>query len=166
MRIDITDIAGMNGAYTEVSKDISTETLGSGITGIELDEFVHTDLKIEYMEGIIRVRGSVKGSYTAQCGRCLKNIKDSFAIDIEENFMHMSADNDNIDDYLYDGSHIDLTIPLIDNIMLSFPHVLVCSEDCKGLCEMCGTDLNEKQCSCEKHEINIKMEKLKDFFNQ
>lgn len=166
MRIDITAIAGVNGAYLEVSEDIPTETLESGITGIKLDEMVHADLKIEYMEGIIIVKGRVKGNYTAQCGRCLKDIKDEFDIEINENFMHMSGDMDDADDYLYDGGHIDLTIPLIDNILLSFPGVILCSSDCKGLCEVCGVNLNETQCTCEKDEINIKMEKLKDFFNQ
>jgi uncharacterized protein len=166
MRIDITGIAGIDGAYMEVSRDISTETLGSGMTGIELGETVHADLKIEYMEGIVTVRGKVTGGYSAQCGRCLKDIKDLFDIEIDENFIHMSVDSDNEDDYLYDGGNIDLTIPLIDNILLSFPGVILCDENCKGLCDICGTDLNVTQCSCERHDINIKMEKLKDFFNQ
>lgn len=166
MRIDITAIAGINGAYLEVSRDIDTETLVSGITGIELGETVHADLRIEYTEGIVSVKGRVKGNYTAQCGRCLADIEDEFDIEINENFMHMSKDMDNADDYMYDGSHIDLTVPLIDNILLSFPGVILCSSDCKGLCEICGADLNKTQCTCEKQEINIKMEKLKDFFNQ
>ena len=166
MRIDITSIAGINGAYLEVSRDIPTETLGSGFTGIELDETVHADLKIEYIEGFIIVKGSVSGNYASQCGRCLKDIKDEFDIEINENFMHMSKDMNNVDDYLYDGGHIDLTIPLLDNILLSFPGVILCSNECKGLCEVCGANLNETHCTCEKDVINIKMEKLKDFFNQ
>jgi uncharacterized protein len=166
MRIDITGIAGINGAYMDVSRDISTETLVSGMTGIELDETVHADLRIEYMEGVIVVRGKVNGKYKAQCGRCLKEIRDSFDIDIDENFIHISTELENEDDYLYDGGNIDLTIPLIDNILLSFPGVILCSNDCKGLCDICGTDLNETECSCERHGINIRMEKLKDFFNQ
>jgi len=166
MRIDIAGIAGINGAYLDVSKDISTENLGSGITGIELSETVHAELKIEYIEGFITVKGRVTGSYTAQCGRCLNNTHDEFDIIIDENFMHMSADMNSTDDYLYDGGYIDLTVPLIDNILLSFPGVLLCREDCKGLCDVCGINLNETQCSCEKHDVDIRMEKLKDFFNQ
>ena len=168
MRIDITDIAGINGAYLEVSRDVLTETLETSITGIELGEKVHTDLKIEYMEGTIAVKGRVTGSYTAQCGRCLADTEDEFDIKIDDKFMHMSIDKDNTDYYLYQGGYIDLTVPLIDNILLSFPGVILCSENCKGLCEVCGINLNETQCSCEKHDknINIKMEKLKDYFNQ
>ena len=166
MRIDIAGIAGINSAYLEVSNDISTETLESGITGIKLDEKVHADLKIEYMEGIIIVRGYISGSYTAQCGRCLENIRKKFSINIDEKFIHLSGNMDSTDDYLYDGNYIDMTIPIIDNILLSFPGVTLCNDDCKGLCAICGTDLNVEQCSCEKHEINIKMDKLKEFFNQ
>lgn len=166
MRIDITEIAGINGAYLEVSRDVLTETLETGITGIELGEKVHADLKIEYMEGTIAIKGRVTGSYTSQCGRCLAATEDEFDITIDDNFLHMSIDQDSTDDYLYEGGYIDLTVPLIDNILLSFPGVILCTEDCKGLCEVCGINLNETQCSCVKHDINIKMEKLKDYFNQ
>lgn len=168
MRIDITGIAGINGAYTEVSRDIPTEDIGTGITGIELGESVHADLKIEYMQGVITVKGRVTGDYHAQCGRCLKDIKDKFDINIDDSFVHMSGDGQDTDGYLYEGGHIDLTVPLIDNILLSFPGVMLCKDDCKGLCEVCGADLNETQCSCEKQDqdIDIRMEKLKDFFNQ
>ena len=166
MRIDITGIAGINGAQIEVSRDVPTETLGSGITGIKLDETVHADLTIEYMEGVIMIRGKVSGRYGAECGRCLKGIRGSFDIDIDESFVHMTDEQDNEDDYLYEGGYIDLTVPLIDNILLSFPGVMLCDPECRGLCDMCGTDLNVEQCSCERKDINIKMEKLKDFFNQ
>ncbi len=166
MRIDITAIAGINGAYLEVSRDIPTETLGSGIAGIELGDTAHADLKIEYIEGNIAVKGRVKGKYTTQCGRCLKDIRDEFDIEVNEMFIHISKDGDNADDYLYEGGHIDLSVPLIDNILLSFPGVILCSKDCNGLCEVCGANLNETECTCEKQDINIKMEKLKDFFNQ
>ncbi len=166
MRIDIAGIAGINGAYLEVSRDVLTENLGKGITGIELSDKVHVDLKIEYMEGTIAVKGRVTGRYTAQCGRCLADTEDEFDIIFDEIFTHMLTDMDNTDYYLYKSGYIDLTIPLIDNILLSFPGVILCSANCKGLCEVCGTNLNETQCSCKKHDINIKMEKLKDYFNQ
>ena len=166
MRIDIAGIAGINGAYLEVSRDVLTENLEKGITGIELSDKVHVDLKIEYIERTIAVKGRVTGRYTAQCGRCLVDIEDEFDIIFDEIFTNMLTDMDNTDYYLYKSGYIDLTIPLIDNILLSFPGVILCSANCKGLCEICGTNLNETQCSCEKHDINIKMEKLKDYFNQ
>ena len=166
MRIDIAGIAGINGAYLEVSRDVLIENLGKGITGIELSDKVHVDLKIEYMEGTIAVKGRVTGRYTAQCGRCLADIEDDLDVIIDENFVHTSIDMNSKGNYLYKGRYLDLTVPLIDNILLSFPGVILCSDNCKGLCEVCGTNLNETQCSCEKHGINIKMEKLKEFFNQ
>ena len=166
MRIDITGIAGINGARSEISTDIPAKELGGGITGIELSEMVHADLKIEYMEGTISVKGRVKGSYKAQCARCLAEIEDFFDLDIEERLVHMSADTNDTENYLFDAGYIDLTVPLIDNILLSFPGVVLCNKDCKGLCQFCGVNLNETQCSCENHDIDIRMDKLKDFFNQ
>jgi len=166
MRIDITGIEGKNSACTEISIDIPTKDLVDGIYGIELGEMVHADLKFEYMVGTISVYGKVKGDYKAQCSRCLAQTGDSFDIIIDERFVHSAQDNVESDSYLYEGGFIDLTVPLIDNILLSLPGVVLCSNECKGLCQICGVDLNETQCSCENHDVDIRMDKLKDFFNQ
>lgn len=166
MRIDIIEIAGKNGAYIIISEEIATETLCSEIIGIELDKNVHADLKIEYMEGIIMVKGKIRGGYKSICGRCLKDISRKFDIDINEGIIHIDEGMEDSDGYLYEGNQLDLTVLLIDKIMLSFPGAMLCREECKGLCDVCGIDLNLKSCSCEKDKINIKMEKLKDFFNQ
>ncbi|MFO7612439.1 MAG: DUF177 domain-containing protein [Clostridia bacterium] len=166
MRINIAGITGKDGAYTEVSMDIPVEELGAGIAGIRLEENIHADLKAEYLEGMIMVKGRLSGRYSTECSRCLKNIKGNIDIEVNERFVKMSGEALDTDNYLYEGDHIDMMVPLIDNIFLGFPGAMVCSKDCKGLCQECGVDLNITECSCVKHEINMKMEKLKDFFNQ
>ena len=69
MRIDITEIAGVNGASISVERDIPSSELVAGYTDVELDKNVHVDLKIEYIEGIITVSGKVSGKYNAVCAR-------------------------------------------------------------------------------------------------
>ncbi|MBN1623071.1 MAG: DUF177 domain-containing protein [Clostridia bacterium] len=167
MRIDITEIAGMNGAYISVEKDIPSSELISGKSDVTLGESIHIDLKIEYIEGMIIVSGVVSGTYHAVCGRCLADIDEKFNIELHENFMHASDTNNDSDDYNYEGWHIDLASPLIDNILLDLPSVMLCREDCRGLCISCGKNLNDGDCSCDlsDHGINLQMEKLKDFFD-
>lgn len=47
------------------------------------------------------------------------------------------------------GQPIDLTEGIREDILLTFPQSFHCSEDCKGLCPVCGQNLNVGQCSCE-----------------
>jgi uncharacterized protein len=167
MRIDITEITGKNGAYINVERDIPSSELISGESDVKLGESVHIDLKIEYIEEMIIVSGVVSGKYHAVCGRCLADIDEKFNIDFRENFLHLSDIGEDSDDYKYEGGHIELASPLIDNILLDLPSAMLCKKDCRGLCISCGKNLNNGDCSCDHsdHGINLQMEKLKDFFD-
>jgi uncharacterized protein len=42
---------------------------------------------------------------------------------------------------------------------------LLCSEDCKGLCQKCGADLNHGKCNCPEHEPDPRWAALKKLFD-
>lgn len=48
----------------------------------------------------------------------------------------------------FDGSIIDPKEVLRELIMLELPYLAYCKPDCKGLCQRCGTNLNNGTCSC------------------
>ena len=53
---------------------------------------------------------------------------------------------------------------LRDTILLSIPLKPLCREECKGLCPVCGKNLNEGECEHVKkkeEEIDPRWEKLK-----
>lgn len=43
---------------------------------------------------------------------------------------------------------IDLGVLLREQIYLALPARVLCRSDCRGLCQQCGTDLNDARCSC------------------
>ena len=43
---------------------------------------------------------------------------------------------------------LDITEDVRQTVMLAVPLKLLCSENCKGLCPYCGTNLNTGTCSC------------------
>ena len=53
----------------------------------------------------------------------------------------------------YEGDRIYLDEIIAEQLLLAEPMKHLCSEDCKGLCQRCGKNLNEGSCDCaEKHE--------------
>ena len=46
--------------------------------------------------------------------------------------------------------------------VLALPVSVICQDDCKGLCTVCGQDLNEKECGCQRKVVDIRLAKLKD----
>ncbi|HWT27780.1 MAG TPA: DUF177 domain-containing protein, partial [Mobilitalea sp.] len=63
------------------------------------------------------------------------------------------------------GYNLDVDILIYDEILIGFPMKLLCSEDCKGICKHCGTNLNEKTCDCDKTEYDPRMSVIRDIFN-
>jgi uncharacterized protein len=47
-------------------------------------------------------------------------------------------------------------------LILALPNQVVCSEECRGLCGVCGTDLNKGPCDCKEERIDERWSKLKD----
>ena len=58
---------------------------------------------------------------------------------------------DEADQILYDGTEVDLAPAVREQILLALPMSALCSEECRGLCQVCGQDLNEKECDCDRH---------------
>lgn len=51
----------------------------------------------------------------------------------------------------YDGNVVDLAPVVREQILLALPMGVVCSEGCQGLCQVCGKNLNEGDCACDRH---------------
>lgn len=56
---------------------------------------------------------------------------------------------DDLDVFPFDGERIDLEPLFREQFVLAIPYAPLCREDCKGLCQQCGIDLNTASCSCE-----------------
>jgi uncharacterized protein len=59
------------------------------------------------------------------------------------------------------GQTIDLTAPAWGALVLELPMKPVCSERCRGLCPVCGTDLNRETCTCRVEEVDPRLSPLK-----
>ena len=47
---------------------------------------------------------------------------------------------------------VDLTDDVREELLLAFPSCFYCSPDCKGICPMCGANLNHASCACDTRE--------------
>lgn len=61
----------------------------------------------------------------------------------------------------FDDNIIDLTESVTDNLYLSLPMRFICSEECKGLCPICGTNLNLRTCDCKGEAIDPRLAVLR-----
>lgn len=55
-----------------------------------------------------------------------------------------------LDEYKFDGASVDIDKSVIDTVLLELPTRLLCKDDCKGICAVCGQNLNKGKCKCNK----------------
>ncbi|MCX6909329.1 MAG: DUF177 domain-containing protein, partial [Verrucomicrobia bacterium] len=86
------------------------------------------------------VTGRVWTRVGVTCVRCLKDAQR--AVEVRDFVVHREIAQ--TEDFA------DLTENLREDILLALPQNPLCSKDCRGLCPVCGQDLNERTCSCAK----------------
>ncbi len=118
---------------------------------------IHCDVQFLTLPHEINVQ--IKNLHTVaecRCSRCLKPFscdidvpmaERQFIVDLSEREIEPGEDVF----YVTPSHEIILDEMIHQEILLHFPPVPVCSESCKGLCDKCGVNLNEKTCSC-RHE--------------
>ncbi len=48
------------------------------------------------------------------------------------------------------GQEADLFLLLQEQLLLALPGDALCREECRGLCQLCGQNLNDRECGCER----------------
>ena len=101
------------------------------------------------------VTGTVEGEAKTACARCLETIAFPVTGEIEGYFLLNSEeaapedmDEDEFD-LLSEDKVIDVEPLATAALLLEFPLVPLCDDECKGLCSTCGANLNEGPCGCE-----------------
>lgn len=104
-------------------------------------------------------------SYSRSCDRCSTDFTREMDMLFEHKLAQTLVDDGN-DDYIETPDFkLELDDIVISDILLSLPQKNLCKDDCKGLCQICGKNLNEGDCSCEKREIDPRLEMLKQFMD-
>ncbi len=103
--------------------------------------------------------------YSRSCDRCSTEFTREMDMLFEHKLAQTLVDDGN-DDYIETPDFkLELDDVVISDILLSLPQKNLCKEDCKGLCQICGKNLNEGDCSCDKREIDPRLEMLKQFMD-
>ena len=99
------------------------------------------------------------------CDRCLELVEvpisasDSKDLDLKKN-----SDEEEFE--FIEGFNFNLDVFLSNEILIDLPMKTLCSEDCKGICKKCGMNRNKGSCDCDTTELDPRMSKILDVFNQ
>ena len=95
-----------------------------------------------------RITGEASLVLDTRCARCNEPVQQPLTFSFEERFLRAGMITPEDDAYPFQGDTVDLEQAFMDNLFLNLPMVSLCRPDCKGLCPVCGTNLNRSRCSC------------------
>ena len=134
-----------------------------------VNELSPVHLKIKYAgERKLYITGEASLKTMIPCDRCLKDVEVELDLIIEKNVKTEAAcaeGDDESDEANYiDGYHLDVEQLLYNEILVGWPMKVLCSEDCKGICSVCGQNLNEGTCDCEDTSLDPRMSVIRDLY--
>jgi uncharacterized protein len=133
MRINITQIPkeglSLHETYDGASLNLNTPEINF-ISPLELSA------QVAKVSNRLLVGVQVKGLIQPVCSRCLEEFETDFIKEFK--FDYSFRDNEHI---------LDITDDIRQEITLSYPIKFLCKDDCKGLCPICGQNLNKGDCS-------------------
>lgn len=131
------------------------------------------DLIVDAMRGALRLTRSKEGILVQatleidvqnECSRCLDPVSQTVDVEIEELFAHPPSQ---ITEFSVGADAVlDLAPLLRAETLIEMAHKVLCQDECKGLCPVCGINLNRETCTCETTTIDPRLAKLKELLDK
>lgn len=105
--------------------------------------------KLENRAGVVTLDFNAAFALELTCDRCLKEFVREFSFDFRHTLVRNShSDSDDL--LVCENNILDMNDLAISDLLLQLPTKILCRDDCKGLCFVCGQDLNEGSCKCSE----------------
>lgn len=154
--LDYCDIAGCVVVYLELESVFACE--GKSVEfdysfGMDDECFVtpvSVKGKVFNKTGVVSLDAQAYFDYGTKCALCASPVLRHARVPVKHFLVSEMQDEDN-DVYMpVENMRLDLDSLVTEDVYLALPSRILCRDDCKGLCPMCGADLNEGSCGCKK----------------
>lgn len=131
-------------------------------------------LVAQHVSAVVEIEGSLAFAVVQPCSRCLQPVAEEVTVPVALAFSRAAGVGTELPEELelnetdlglleFEGETIDLLPALEQEILMSLPQHPLCRAECRGLCPVCGADLNVVECGCELPVFNGALAGLKLF---
>jgi uncharacterized protein len=119
----------------------------------------------------VRISGRLDARVQVECDRCLKPVE--IPVDSRFKLEYVTAEDyqaqqavelteEDLDLSVFDGKVIDVDELVAEELLLAVPDHVLCNDNCKGICPICGVDQNSVDCACQTAEVDPRWAGLKE----
>lgn len=171
MLINLTELFSRDGKEKTYTCGIDMEQLHTKEEDFDIVSKEPVVLHIRNLgERKLFMQGKAKLTLQIPCGRCLEPVDWPFELDVEEELDLSKTEEEragelNEQPYV-SGYNLDVDRLLSSELLLNLPMKVLCREDCKGMCNRCGANLNHTACSCDQSSPDPRMAAIQDLFQK
>jgi uncharacterized protein len=172
--VDLKDLA-----HDKISFSASFEpgVVDFGIENIRQIGLLDWSATAERAGAEIRIIGTLTTTAECPCSRCLETarltISRPFDLFFRERDAAMFDEDEEVEleeedtrTAFFTGTKLAIADVLREQVLLALPMKVLCRVDCKGLCPVCGMNLNSGTCTCSREEFSPHMDVLLEFKKQ
>lgn len=149
------------------------ESLTAAEVAVENPPFSHPielRLQVDKEPQEIKINGLVTTIATFECDRCLteftQELQGDFNLLVTQSVKPIgTAEDEDLITISPTTSEIDLTPYIYDTLLLSIPMKILCHPECRGLCPICGANLNLGSCQCPPAALDERWTTLQEISN-
>ncbi len=170
MLIQLSELFTCEGKKKEYTVETSLRTLEFGGETYRILEAPPFVLEIESLtRRKFAMRGSAAVTVEGHCARCLEPVSFVCNLCFDREFAigeGNGQEEDSEEEPYLDGSCLDADRLVCNELLLSLPMRVLCREDCRGICNRCGTNLNFGTCTCDTRSLDPRMSVIQEIFNE
>lgn len=170
MKIDITDVVSNENKRVTKEVEIDFTSFESKSGNFPIIKKTPFTLQLTNEENKrLLIETEVDVTIEIPCDRCLTPVAEAFHIEVTREVpigeREDAVEDEDEFDYV-DGFNLDVDRLIYGEILVNWPTKVLCKEDCKGICRICGANLNTQTCDCQKTELDPRMAAIQDIFNK
>jgi uncharacterized protein len=152
------DLGRIRTAHEHYEKVYPAEAFAPDQDGFRIVAPVSLTFDIDKDKQQFHLAGAVKTTLELTCGRCLEPftwpVEAEFDLRYQPHTLNTGEgereiEEDDLTTAFYDNDEIDLGHLMREQFYLSLPMKPLCGDACRGLCVVCGTNLNREACDCK-----------------
>jgi uncharacterized protein len=152
---------GLNLKWTEEKGTLITYLSSLSQIDFEFETPLQSEANITKAGQSVFIKGNVQAGLCLQCVRCLNKFSYPLFSEYEVTLHPLKGTSlveekelvgEETESVFFEGGELHLSEIACEQIFLEIPYQPRCYEACKGLCPVCGKDLNLSSCECVKEE--------------
>ena len=158
MKVNVSDLVVNKSLHKKIDLRECLENIDFGGNEFKFIEPVIIQGEMTVENQVFKLEGNIQIKVELNCDRCTKSFEQEMDILLDESFSNQEDSSEDI--CFFSGKEIELTNIIRDNIISNIPMKMLCSDDCEGLCDVCGCNKKRQKCSCKHEEYDPRLEAL------